>query len=143
MTKSVFLAVNASLRCLNNVVGVYLVPYRFLLHIGQQGLADFFRYRPLLPIGWKTVQILRQRRRKTTNTAPTTLSAICTSSKPIHFCSIHNYTQPVISRNDKNRKLTLLSQRKLALTARNTLFKIIGAPKKFKTSRFPYLSLVL
>jgi hypothetical protein len=47
-----------------------------MLLIGQQGLIDFFRYRTLLPIGWRTVQILCQRRRKTTNTAPTTLSAI-------------------------------------------------------------------
>jgi hypothetical protein len=38
--------------------------------------------------------------------------------------SIHNYTPLVISRNDKNKKLTSLSQRKLALTARNTFFAI-------------------
>jgi hypothetical protein len=30
----------------------------------------------------------------------------------------------VISRNDKNKQLTLLSQRKLALTVRNTLFAL-------------------
>jgi hypothetical protein len=47
-----------------------------LLLIGQHGLGDFFRYQPLLPIGWSIEQILRQRLRKTTNTAPTTLSAI-------------------------------------------------------------------
>ncbi len=69
-----FLAVNASLRWLNDVIGVYLVRISLLL-IGQQGLGDFFRYRPLFPIGWRIVQILRQRRRKTTNTAPTTLNA--------------------------------------------------------------------
>jgi hypothetical protein len=38
--------------------------------------------------------------------------------------SIHNYTPLVISRNDKNKLLTLLSPRKLALTARNTLLAI-------------------
>ncbi len=65
----------ASLRWLNNVSGVYLTQVSLLL-IGQQGLVDFFRYRPLLPIGWRIVQILCQRRRKTTNTAPTTLSAM-------------------------------------------------------------------
>jgi hypothetical protein len=65
-----FIAINESLRWLNNVVGVYL------LLLGQQGLVDFYRYRPLLPIGWRIVQILRQRRRKTTNTETTTLSAI-------------------------------------------------------------------
>jgi hypothetical protein len=47
-----------------------------LLLIGQQDLVGFFRYRPFLPIGWRIVQILRQRREKTTNTAPTNLCAI-------------------------------------------------------------------
>ncbi len=35
--------------------------------------------------------------------------------------SILNYTPLGISRDDKNTQLTLLSQRKLAFTARNTL----------------------
>jgi hypothetical protein len=35
---------------------------------------------------------------------------------------MHNYTPLVISMNDKNKQLKLLSQRKLALTARNALF---------------------
>jgi len=78
--KSVFLAVNESLRWLYNVSGVYLVQV-FLLLIGQQGLGHFFRYRPLIPIGWRIAQILRQRRRKTTNTAQTTLSAIQAASQ--------------------------------------------------------------
>ncbi len=73
--KSVFLEVNVSLRWLTNVSSLYLVQV-FLLLIGQQGLGDFFRYRSLLPIGWRIVQILRQRR-----TAPTTLSAIQAASK--------------------------------------------------------------
>jgi hypothetical protein len=38
--------------------------------------------------------------------------------------SMHNYTPLVISGNDKNKQLTLLSQRKLALTERNTLFAL-------------------
>ncbi len=46
----VFLAVNASLRWVNNVNGVYIVQVSLLL-IGQQCLEHFFRYRPLLPIG--------------------------------------------------------------------------------------------
>ncbi len=62
-----------SLRWLNNAVGMHLIQVSFLL-IGQQCLGHFFRSRPLLPIGWRIVQILRQRRRKTTNIAPTTLS---------------------------------------------------------------------
>jgi hypothetical protein len=45
----------------------------------------------------------------------------------------------VISRNDKNKQLTLLSQGKLALTAIDKLFHYIniGAPKKLKTQHHP------
>ncbi len=82
--KSVFLAVNASLRWLNNVSGVYLVQVSLIL-IGQRGI----RYQPLLPIGWRTVQIVRQRKRKIINTAPTTLSAILAASA-IHFYQCTN-----------------------------------------------------
>ncbi len=81
--KSVFLAVNASLRIrwLNNVSGVHLVQVSLFL-IVQQGSGDFFRYQHLLlSIGWRIMQILRQRRRKTTNTAPTTLSAMQAASQ--------------------------------------------------------------
>jgi hypothetical protein len=55
-----------------------------LLFIGQQGLGHFFRYRHFAShwlIGWRIVQILRQRRKKTTNTMPTTLSAIDAASQ--------------------------------------------------------------
>jgi hypothetical protein len=38
--------------------------------------------------------------------------------------SIENYIPIVISGNDKNKQLTLLSQHILALTARNTVFAI-------------------
>jgi hypothetical protein len=41
--------------------------------IGQHGLRHFLRYRPLLPIGWRAVQIVRQRRRKMTALTPFTL----------------------------------------------------------------------
>ncbi len=58
----------SSLRWLNNVSGGYIVQVSLLL-IGQQGLG-FVRYRPLLAIGWRTEQIVRQCRRKMTNTAP-------------------------------------------------------------------------
>jgi hypothetical protein len=50
-----------------------------LLLIGQQGLGHFITYRPLLPVGWRSVQILRQLRRKTTNANPNT------SGEPIQF----------------------------------------------------------
>ncbi len=86
--------VNANLHWLINVSGVYLIQVSLLL-IGQQGLGYFFRYRPLLPIGWRIAQILRQRPRKSTNTAPATLSAIQASSKST--LSMNNYTPLVIN----------------------------------------------
>ncbi len=60
--KSSFITINASLCWSNNVVGVYLVQVSLLL-FGQQGLGHFFRHSPLLAIGWRIVQILRQCRR--------------------------------------------------------------------------------
>jgi len=86
--KSIFLAVNASLRWLNNVSSVHLTQLS-LLPIGQQHLVDFFRYRPLLPIGWRIVQVLRQRQGP--NTAPTTLSAIQAASQSA-FMNEHIYS---------------------------------------------------
>jgi hypothetical protein len=68
------------------------------------------------------VQILRQRRRKTTNTAQTTLVQCKQQANPVF--SMNNHTPLVIIRNVKSKQPTLLSQRKLALTARNTLFEI-------------------
>ena len=87
---------------LNNVSGVYLVQISLPL-IGQQGLGDFFRYRPLLPIGWRIVQILRLRQRKTTNTAPITLSA---KQEPSQSAFINEQLYSTCnSRNDKNKQL--------------------------------------
>jgi hypothetical protein len=117
--KSLFLVVNASLRWLNNVSGVYFVQVSLLL-IGQQGLGHFFRYHPLLSIGWRIVQILRQHQRKTANTAPT----VQYKQQANPLLSINNYTPLVISGNDKNKQLTLLSQWKLTLIPRYTLFAI-------------------
>jgi hypothetical protein len=72
-----------------------------LLLIGQQGLVDFLRKGPLLPIGWMIVPILCQRRKKTSNKAPTTLSEIQLSGQS--NLSRNNYTAHVINRNDKNK----------------------------------------
>jgi hypothetical protein len=58
VSKILFLTVNASLRWLDNVSGVCLVHVSLLL-IGQQGLGHFFRYRLLLLIGWRIMQIMR------------------------------------------------------------------------------------
>jgi hypothetical protein len=104
------------LRWLNNVSGVDLVQVSLLL-IGQQDLAHFFRCRPLLPIGWRIVQIFCQRQKKPTNTAPTTLSAIQErQGNPLLLKN--NYTLLVVSGNDKKNK------RKLVLTDRNTVFAL-------------------
>jgi hypothetical protein len=107
---------------------VYLVQV-FLLLIGQQGLVYFFRYLSLLPISWRIVQILRQRRKKTTNIAQTTLSAgqaATHQAKPL--LSVNNCTPLVISRNDKIYQLTL-SHRKLALKKKNGEKYNFGATK--------------
>ncbi len=79
--KCVFFAVSVSLHWLNIVSGVYLVQVPLLL-IGQHCWGHFFRYRPVLLIGWRTGQIVRQRQRKKTNTSPTTLNAIQAESQP-------------------------------------------------------------
>jgi hypothetical protein len=39
----------------------------------SEWFGHFFRYRPLLPTGWRIVQIVRQRRRKMTALTPITL----------------------------------------------------------------------
>jgi hypothetical protein len=67
-----------------------------MLFFGEQGLRDFFRYRPLLPIGCRIVEILRKRRRKATNTGY--------SAK---HSAMNNYTSlpGVISVNDKNKEI--------------------------------------
>jgi hypothetical protein len=82
---------------------VYLTQASLLL-IGHQGLVDFFSYQPLLPIDWRIVQILRQRQRKTTNTAP---KKVKYKHQANPLLSMNNYTPLVISRNDKNKQLTL------------------------------------
>jgi hypothetical protein len=75
----------------NNDSGVHLTQVSLPL-IGQQDLVDFFRYRPLLPIGWQIEKILCQHRRKTTNTAPTTLNAIKASSQSTFINEQLNFT---------------------------------------------------
>jgi hypothetical protein len=71
-----------------------------LLLIGQQGLGNFFRYWPLLPIRWRIVQILRQRLRKKTNTASTAL-IVQYKQQANPLLSMHRYTPLVNSGNEK------------------------------------------
>jgi hypothetical protein len=82
MQKVYFLQLMRVYVCLifDKVSVIYLVQVSLPL-IGQQGMGDFFRYQPLLPIGWRTVKILCQRRRKMTNTAPTIFRAIKAASQ--------------------------------------------------------------
>ncbi len=118
---------------------MYLVQNSFTL-LGQQGLKHFFRYRTLPPIGWRIVQIVRQRRRKMRNKAPTTLSATQAASQST-FINAHLYST-CDSGKDINKQLTLLNQRKLALTAINTFFcnmKLSGPYKISKTRCVPLL----
>ncbi len=82
-----FLAVNASSRWLNNVSGVYLAQVS------------------LLPIDWRIVQILRQSRGKRQK-QKLLLAQYKQQANPI--LSMNNYTPLVISRNDKNKQLTII-----------------------------------
>jgi hypothetical protein len=50
---------------------------------------------------------------------------------------MHNYTQLLISGNDKNKQLTLLSQRKLALTGRNMLMALLNSEGHLKKIKKP------
>jgi hypothetical protein len=52
---------------------------------------------------------------------------------------MHNYTPLVISGNDKNKQLTFLSQRKLALTAIPEIHFLRCEIKKFKNQPRPLL----
>jgi hypothetical protein len=97
-TKSVFLAVNASLRWLNNDSGVFLVQDSFPCFLLVSRVWDISSgIGPCLPLKFYANAGGKQ--------------------------SIQR--QPlVISGNDKNKQLTLLSQSKLSLTTRNTLFAL-------------------
>jgi hypothetical protein len=114
--KIVFLAVNASLRWLNNVTVVacrYLIQVSLLL-IGQQGYADFFRYRPLLRIGWRILQFYAKARGKRLIQRHQPL-LLQYKNQANSLLSMNIYIPLMIIRNYKNKKLTLFSQRKLAL----------------------------
>jgi hypothetical protein len=101
-----FLSANASLRWLNNVVGVYLVQVS-LLHIGQQGLVDFFSYRPLLPMGWRIVQIYANDRGKQPKRQ---LLVVQYKQQANPLLLTQYYTPLVISWNDKNKQLTFIKR---------------------------------
>jgi hypothetical protein len=78
----------------------------------------------LLSIGWGMVQIYANAGGKQRMQGQLLLVQFKQQANPV--LSMNNCTPLVISRNDKNKQLTLLSQRKLALTARNTHFAILN-----------------
>jgi hypothetical protein len=119
--KSVILAVNASLRWLNNVSSMYLTHVSCFLLVSRiwqvsSGIGPCF---PLAcglckfkaSTGEKQ-QIQRQ------------LLLIQYKQQANSLLSMNNYTPLEISRNNENKQLTLLSQRQLALTAMNKRFAL-------------------
>jgi hypothetical protein len=106
---------------LNNVVSVYLVQVSLLL-FSKQGLGHFFRYRPFFPLAGleDCANFTLYAGGKQPMQRQILLMQYKQQANPL--LSIDNYTPLVIRRSDENKQLTLLSQRKLGLTARNTLF---------------------
>jgi hypothetical protein len=103
--KRVFRAVNASLSWQNKVSDVRLIQVFWLL-IGQQGFVDFFWYRPLLPIGWRIVQIYAHAGGKRPIQRQPILVQYKQHQQANPLLSMDNYTPLVISRSDKNKQLT-------------------------------------
>ncbi len=135
--------VNASFCWLNNVKGVYLVQLSLLL-IGRSSVgAISSSIGPCFSLaGWLCKFYARARGKLPIQRQPLLVQY---KQQVNQLFSMHNYTPLVISGNDKNKQKTLQSLRKLALTARNTLFefKIIGAPKNVYKWPFLVFSLYL
>jgi hypothetical protein len=105
-----------------------------MLLMGHQGLEHFFRYRPLLPIGWNIVQTPIQRQQLLVQYKQQTNPLLS-----VHLLS--TLTPLEISRKDKNKQLTLLSQLNSHKPQEIHFlhYKIIREPKKFKKwSRPPF-----
>jgi hypothetical protein len=110
--------ISRGLHWLNNVAGVYLFKC-FLDSYVSRVWEISLGIGPWLPVGWRIVQSLHQRRRKMTMNQPLLLQH---KQQANPLLSMHNYTTLVISGNYKNKQPTLSSHCKLALTARNTHF---------------------
>jgi hypothetical protein len=80
--------------------------------LNKQDFVDFSGIGPFFPFDWRIVQTLRQRRGKTTNRAPATLSSIQAASQSTFF------NEQIYSTCDEQE------ERKLALTAINKLFAL-------------------
>jgi hypothetical protein len=116
--KSVFLTVNVSL-CYAS--GMYLVRVSLLL-IGPQGLGHFFRFWPYFPLAGGLYKLYANAGGKLQIKHQSLLVQYKQQANPL--LSMHNYTTLVISGNDKNKQLTLLSQCKLAFSERNMLMAL-------------------
>jgi hypothetical protein len=98
-------------------------------------LQDFFTYRPLLPIGCTIHGELCKFYANTggKQSIQRQLLLVQYKHQANPLLSMANYSPLGISKNDKNKQLTLLSQRKLALTAVNTFFCILKSSEPLKT----------
>jgi hypothetical protein len=89
------------------------------------------------------VQILRQRRGTTTNTTTTTLSAIHVATYKVNpLLSMNKKTPLAISRNDKNKQLTIIKATQPGINRNRSTFSTIKSSQtltNFKTNRVPQL----
>jgi hypothetical protein len=100
---------------LNNVRGVYLVQVSLLL-IDQQGLGHFLGIGPCFPLAGGLCKLYANAGGKRPIHSQPLLVQYKHQANPL--LSMHYYTPLVISRKDKNKKVTLLIERKLTLTRR-------------------------
>jgi hypothetical protein len=110
---------------------VYLNQVSSLL-TGQQGLVGFSGIGPCFPLARGLCKFYANTRGKRPIQRQPLLVQYKQQANPL--LSMNNYTPLVISSNDKNKQLILLSQQKLALTAQNKLFASSEALKIEKTS---------
>jgi hypothetical protein len=118
-SKNVFLAVNASWSWHNNVSGVY----RYLIRVSR--VWDIFPgIGPRFPLAGGLCKFYANAGGKRPIQRQPFL--VQYTHQTNLFLIMNNYTlrHLVISRNDKNKQQTLISQRKLALTAINKLFAL-------------------
>jgi hypothetical protein len=120
-SKSVFLAVHASLRWLNNVSACTWS--RFPCFFLFSRFSDFSPgIDPCFPLAGGLCKLYANAGRKLQ--IKRQLLLVQYKHQANLLLSVHKCAPFVISGNDKNKQLTLLSQRKLALTTINTLLAL-------------------
>jgi hypothetical protein len=88
------------LRWLNSVGGVCLTQVSLFL-IGQQYLVDFFRYQPLLLIGWQIVQFYANAGGQQIQRQLLSVQYCQYKQQANPLLSMNKFTPHAISRNDK------------------------------------------